>query len=245
MKEHIKEVAKAKAKAAVWRDVPGYEGYYQVSNTGIVRSLDRTVLTKNGEERFYKGRFFEGSDVNGYKQIIFSKNGKQNSFFIHQLVAMAFLDHEPNGYTLVVDHINGDRANNNMDNLRIVTNRENSSICFKKNRDSFTSEYVGVRQDKDKWRAQIRFNNKVIHLGYFDIELEASEAYQSALSKIKDGTFNPEDYKPKWTSKYKGVSFHKASQKWLARLTINGKRTYLGSFATEEEAYQAIQNINN
>lgn len=245
MKENIEKVSKAKAKAEVWRDVPGYEGYYQVSNTGIVRSLDRTVLSKNGHERFYKGRFFEGSDVNGYKQIILSRDSKQELFYTHQLVAMVFLDHKPNGHTLVVDHIDGDRTNNNVDNLRIVTNRENSSICFKKNRDSFTSEYVGVRQDKDKWRAQIRFNNKVIHLGYFDIELKASKAYQSALGKIKDGTFNPEDYKPKYVSKYKGVSFNKSNQKWLSRLTINGKRTYLGSFATEEEAYQAIQNNNN
>lgn len=247
MKEHIKEVAKAKAKAAVWRDVPGYEGYYQVSNTGIVRSLDRWVIYKNGRKQLYKGKIIDGSNINGYKQITLSKNGKQKRFFIHQVVAMVFLDHKPNGHTLVVDHIDGDKSNDNVDNLRIVTSRDNITTCFRKDRDSLTSEYVGVYFDKakGKWATQICFDGKQIHLGYFLDEKKASDTYQKALSKINDSTFNPEDYKPKFTSKYKGISFKKNKKKWVAQPYINGKQIYLGSFATEEEAYQAIQNINN
>lgn len=178
----------------VWRDVPGYEGYYQVSNTGIVRSLDRWVIYKSGRKQLYKGRFFEGSNINGYKQITLSKKGKQKRFFIHQVVAMAFLDHEPNGHTLVVDHIDGDKVNNRVENLQIVTHRDNTTTCFRKDRDSLTSEYVGVffAKGKGKWVAQICFDGKQIHLGVFDSELKASKAYQSALSKIKDGTFSPE-----------------------------------------------------
>ena len=194
MKEHIKEVAKAKAKAAVWRDAPGYEGYYQVSNTGIVRSLDRWVIYKNGRKQLYKGKIIDGYLNKGYKQITLSKNGKTRTFKVSQLVAMAFLDHEPNGNTLVIDHIDGDRTNDNVDNLRIVAHRDNITTCFRKDKDSFTSEYVGVSWAKNnkKWVGKIVYNGVQIYLGYFDSEIKASEAYQLALSKIEDGTFNPE-----------------------------------------------------
>lgn len=184
-------------KIEVWRDVPGYEGYYQVSNTGIVRSLDRTVLYRNGRKRLYKGKIIDGSNNEGYRVIGFSKDGKSRLFKVSQLVAMAFLGHTPNGNTLVVDHIDGDRANDNVDNLRIVTQRENLSKCYRANEDSFTSKYVGVsyHNNNQKWEGKIRYNGVKIHLGYFDSELKASEAYQKALGEIKNNSFNPEDYK--------------------------------------------------
>ena len=128
-----------------------------------------------------------------------------------------------------------------MENLRIVTHRANTTTCFRSDRDSFTSGHVGVNWDegKSKWRAQIRYNSVQTNLGYYDTEIEASNTYQLALSEIKDGSFNPDDYKREWTSKYKGVSFHKASQKWQSQTTINGKRKHLGCYHTELEAYKA------
>lgn len=233
------------SKQEIWRDIPGYEGYYQVSDEGRVRSLSRTMLTKNGVERFYKGRFFEDSlSMNGYKQVTLSREGKQETFLIHQLVAMVFLDHEPNGNNLVVDHIDGDKLNNRIENLQIVTHRDNLSTCYRTNEDSLTSSFAGVHFCKTsrKWRADIVFHNKQIYLGRFESELEASDIYQKSLGEINNNTFNPEYYKPSFTSKHKGVYFHKASQKWRAQPTINGKQIYLGYHSTEEGAYQAIQN---
>lgn len=231
-------------KLEVWMDVPGYEEYYEVSNQGRIRSLDRTVLTKNGQERFYKGQIFEGSDVKGYKIVCISRDGKQERFYIHQLVAMTFLNHTPNGNTLVIDHVDGDKLNNRVDNLQIVTHRQNLSSCHRKDRNTLTSEYIGVSYNKatQKWEAGIKFKGKKIGLGYFNNEIDAAKAYQKALSKVNDGTFNPDEFKPKWTSKLKGVSRHKQTNKWRATPTINGKQVYLGLFFTEEEAYQAIQN---
>ncbi|HHX61321.1 MAG TPA: hypothetical protein GX707_11520 [Epulopiscium sp.] len=226
----------------VWRDVPGYEGYYQVSSLGRVRSLDRTVTTKHGVERFYKGRIIKGNvNGDGYRQTTLKKNNIGRAFLFSQVVAMTFLGHEPNGNTLVVDHINGDRSDDRVDNLRIVTNRANATTCFRSDRGSFTSTYVGVywAKSSDRWGAQIQHNGVGTGLGYYDTEIEASKAYQLALSKIKDGSFNPNDYKPKLTSKYKGVCFHKASNKWMAYITINGKRKHIGLFKTELEAHHA------
>lgn len=230
-----------KINKEIWRDVPGYEGYYQVSNTGIVRSLDRTVITKRGE-RSYKGRIFEGNLNNGYKILSLSRDGKQEIFLIHQLVAMIFLNHEPNGHTLVVDHINGIKTDNRIENLRIVTQRDNSSTCHRTNEDLFSSKFVGVSWDKvtKKWRAQIIFNSKKIYLGLFDNEIDAAKAYQKALAELENGTFKIEDYRTSFISKFKGVSFNKANQKYITQPYINGKQIYLGSFENEEEAYQAI-----
>ena len=226
----------------IWRDIPDYEGYYQASNLGRVRSLDRWVIFKNGRKQFYKGRIFEGGKVNGYRQVGLSRDGKTTIFLIHQLVAMAFLGHKPDGHQLVIDHINGIRSDNRVENLQIVTNRENSSTCYREDKDSLTSEYVGVCYSKqtDKWQAHIHSNYQIIYLGLFDSEINASNAYQKALAELENGTFNPENYRVKWTSKYKGVSYYKNTKKWVATQYINGNRIHLGYFATELEAHQAI-----
>ena len=233
------------SKNEEWKDIPNYEGYYQASNLGRIRSLDRTVLTINGQERFYKGKIRAGSVNNkGYKTYNLSINSVNQHFQGSQLVAMVFLGHKPDGNTLVVDHINGDRSDDRVENLRIVTHRANLSACFRSDEDSLSSEYVGVSWDKSKskWGARICHNGVSTFLGFYDTELEASTAYQSVLSKIKDGSFNHNDYKRKWTSEHKGVSFYKRSNKWRAEIMINCKRKYLGLFPTELEAHNTYQN---
>ena len=106
-----------------------------------------------------------------------------------------------------------------------------------------TSQYVGVSFNKNakKWSAKIKSNGKNVHLGNFNNELEASHAYQLALAKLKDGTFNRADYKPKYSSKYNLVSFRKDCMKWRSWINVDGKIKSLGSFKTEEEAYEAQQ----
>ena len=233
----------------IWKDVPGFEGYYQASNLGRVRSLDRTITDKNGVKRFYKGRLIDGFTSDGYKNTTLRVNSKGKSFRFSQLVAMAFLNHKPNGMKLVVDHINGDRSDDRVENLRIVTFRENVTTCFRSNIDSLTSKYVGVYWSlRDSiWVADIRYNRLKISLGYFNNELDASNAYQSALSEIKQGTFNPENYKPKFSSSYKGVNFHNRDKKWVAQIQVNLKKKHLGYFTNEIEAAQAYNDyiINN
>lgn len=231
-----------------WRDVPNYEGYYQASNLGRVRSLDRTVTYSDGRKTFYKGMVIKGNvHKKGYRQTSLSINGVNRTFTFSQLVAMAFLGHETSGHVLVVDHKNGDRADDRLDNLRLVTNRANVSTCFRSDEDSLSSEYVGVHWDKklSKWYSQIQHKGMRIYLGLYNTEVEASNAYQLALSKIKDGSFNSDDYKPKFSSKYKGISYAKSNNKWKAYIVINGKKKHLGYFKTELEAHEAYQDKLN
>ncbi len=230
-------------KVELWKDIPGYEGYYQASNFGRVRSLDRTVIYKDGRKRFYKGKVLSPRMRDGYKYVTLTMKDRKKTFKFSQLVAMAFLGHKPDGFKLVIDHINGNRLDDRVENLRIVTNRANTSTCFRTNNGTFSSEYVGVCWDVNslKWKSSIYYDGIIIYLGSFDNETDASDAYQKALSKIENGSFNPNDYKPKCSSKYKGVDFKKASNKWRARITIKGSQKHLGLFKTEEEACEARQ----
>ena len=230
-------------KKEVWKDIPGYEGYYQASNLGRVRSVDRGVLTKNGQYRMYKGKILRGGVSSGYQTSGLCKEGVYRTFKHSQLVAMAFLNHKPNRYKIVVDHINGDISDDRLSNLRVVTHRENLSTCFRSDKKKLTSQYAGVNWSKQagKWCARIQYKGVLISLGYYDVELDASMAYQTALGKIKDSTFKRKDYRPKRYSKYRGVTFCKRNRVWIAQITVNKKTKYIGNFKTELEAHNAYQ----
>ncbi len=158
----------------IYKDIEGYEGHYQVSNLGNVKSF------KNNKERILK----PGIDTDGYKIVGLCKNGKQKTFKVHKLVAMTFLGHKRQGLNEVVDHIDNVKTNNRLDNLQLISHRENTS----KDRKGGTSEYVGVCWDKskNKWRSEIRIKGKSIFLGLFDDEYDAHLAYQKALKEIKE-----------------------------------------------------------
>ena len=227
----------------IWKNIPSYEGYYQASNLGRVRSLDKVRTYKSGASKLLEGKMLNPTMDNGYKQVTLTMKGRQKAFKISQLVAMAFLGHKPDGLKLVVDHINGNRLDDRVENLRIVTHRANTSTCFRANNGTFSSEYVGVHWSTDslKWNSKIYYDGINIHLGSFDNETDASDAYQKALSKIENGSFNPNDYKPKFSSKYKGVHLDKRVNKWMARITIKGSRKFLGYFNNEIDASNAYQ----
>jgi hypothetical protein len=107
-----------------WRDVVGYEGYYQVSNLGRVRSVDRRIIDSFGNERFYKGKPLKPSlKSTGYYSVALCKDGNKDTAAIHRLVATAFLESDSNH--TYIDHIDGDRTNNKLSNLRWCTQKEN------------------------------------------------------------------------------------------------------------------------
>lgn len=165
----------------VWKDVLGYEGIYQVSHIGNVRSLDRLAKPGKGNG-FREGRILRpGTNSDGYLIVCLYRKGVQWTYRIHQLVAIAFLKHVPCGSKIVVDHKDNDRINNALDNLQLISHRENCSKDLK----GGTSKYVGVSWAKNvnKWLAQIKINGGCNRLGLFTEEIEASNAYQAALAE--------------------------------------------------------------
>lgn len=100
-----------------WKDVVGYEGLYQVSNTGLVRSLDREVPHgKYGGTRRLRGRVLRGSPNNyGLLMVSLSKDGVQPKVPIHQIVAAAWLGPKPEG--TIIRHGSGGSLDNSIENL--------------------------------------------------------------------------------------------------------------------------------
>lgn len=111
----------------IWKDIKGYEGLYQVSNLGKVRSLDRKVIQFNGFrniERLYKGRILKTSkSANGYKRVILYDINKKKTVNIHRLVAEVFV---PNPTNLPqINHIDEDKTNNCDNNLEWCNSKYN------------------------------------------------------------------------------------------------------------------------
>lgn len=110
----------------IWKDIPGYEGYYQASTLGRIRSLDRTIIDATGNQRRYKGNVLRLSDAGkGYLNVMLSKNGKRATPRVNRVIAMTFLDN-PNGYTQV-NHKDENKANNRADNLEWCTPQYNTN----------------------------------------------------------------------------------------------------------------------
>jgi len=167
----------------VFKDIPNYEGLYQISNLGNVKSTKRYVKGRKNSKRIIKERILKpGISSNGYLTVSLCKDSKGKTYQIHQLVAMVFLNHKPDRYKLVVDHINNDPLDNRIENLQITTNRYNCS----KDKKNVSSKYIGVSFCKTYkiWVAQIRIKGKSKHLGRYKTEIEARMAYQKALNKF-------------------------------------------------------------
>ena len=165
-----------------WRDVKGYEGSYQVSDQGRVKSLARVVIKSGGKSLRLKERMMTGSPNNSnYLHVTLSKEGDQQSLGIHKIVAVAFIGHIPKGYIIVVDHINKNNRDNRPSNLRSVTQRANLS-----RRTLTSSIYTGVSWfERDKsWHSRIYHNGKNLYVGKFKSEFVAHLEYQLALKQI-------------------------------------------------------------
>jgi hypothetical protein len=138
------------------RDVVGYEGLYAVDEHGSVWSYRKNNLLK------------PLLSSTGYNKVNLWKDEKMKAHLVHRLVSQAFLENYSED--LQVDHIDRNKQNNNISNLRMVTNQKNSF-----NRTKTKGYYFNKKAEK--WHAQIMLNGKNKHLGYFDSESEAHESY--------------------------------------------------------------------
>jgi NUMOD4 motif./AP2 domain. len=158
----------------VFKSIEGYPNY-EISNLGNVKSLKykRGNKAKN---------LIATNNSGGYLILTLVNSHGKKSFQVHQLVAIYFLGHKPCGFKLVVNHKDFDRHNNNVENLEIVSMRENTNQKHLKS----TSKYTGVSWHKHnkKWMSCIVINKKLKTLGYFHNEYDAYLAYEKALKEL-------------------------------------------------------------
>ena len=116
----------------IWKDIPNYEGY-QVSSCGRVRTYNKTTYTEKHGTRKWKNRIlhFKGETYNTGYRVDLWKNGKSKTFLVARLVAFTFYNKDISNKKLTVDHLDGNRLNNNLSNLELVTLKENIRRGFK------------------------------------------------------------------------------------------------------------------
>lgn len=136
-----------------WKDVEGYEGLYQVSNEGRVKSLEKRVPGKCGCSQVKRERILKVTvNSGGYPHCDVYKNGKHETVSVHRLVADAFISNPDN--LPCVNHKDGDKTNNNVSNLEWVTYKENTAHAVSTGLLPMTDKHreaarqVGIRNGK-------------------------------------------------------------------------------------------------
>jgi hypothetical protein len=154
-----------------WKDVKGFEGLYLVSDLGRVKS--------NYSNKILKSSNFGNS---GYAFVNLYKNKKPNNKMVHQLVAIAFLNHVPCGQLRTIDHFDDDRTNNKLDNLRIVNQRKNTNKSISVGKSGFRG-VVWSTQNK-KWQVRPKVKGVKVLVGYYDCPQKAAKVYTDFTSYI-------------------------------------------------------------
>lgn len=156
----------------IWKDIKGYEGHYQVSNLG------RVISVKFNKVKHIKQ--FKSGGSNPYMSVSLCIDGKQKSHMVHKLVASSFIDHvsqgqNTNGNDIIIDHINGDKNDNRLSNLRELSFRENVS-----------GDTPGVYKTKQgRYQIRIQHNKKRIYITTVDTIDEANKLYAEAKLKLE------------------------------------------------------------
>ena len=220
-----------------WKDIPDYEGLYQVSDLGRVKSLRMLKnSSKNRDKTSLKiERILKQFIIKNYFSANLSYNGKSKSFYVHHLIAITFLAHIPDKKKLCIDHINNIKKDNRLTNLQILSPRRNI-IKDSSNK----TGYTGVTKYKNKFQTLIYFNKKNVSLGSFKDIKSANKRYQEALYLIEKGEDISHLIKSQLNiNGFKGV--HKNQNKFVARIFYKGKNYNLGNYDIPEEASEVYE----
>lgn len=167
----------------IWKDIVGYEGLYQISNYGNVKTLSRIYFSgrihKNPKQIDEHLRKFTLSP-NGYYIVILLKNGIRRGYLVHSLVWDAF-GKLPRIAPLQIDHINENKLDNHIDNLQLITPKMNRRKSIKRD---LPIGVVYYHNNPNKFQAQITKNGKGHFLGAFDTPEEAHQKYLEAETSL-------------------------------------------------------------
>ena len=185
----------------IWKDIEGYEGTYQVSNTGKVKRIKTLIKCKNGHNFTLKEHYIYLNDKGGnYLTVNLNKENKTKRFYVHRLVAKAFIENVNNKSE--VNHIDGNKHNNKVKNLEWVTRSENLKHAW--------DNELFDREKRRNIARIIALNNRNIYKVYrYNVKTKEIKEYE----KIQD-TFSEFERTSVYSSikngkQYKGYIFSK------------------------------------
>lgn len=160
----------------VWKQVIDWEGFYEVSDHGNVKSLSRVVSRGSHKLTVCEKILKKTVGERGYFTVRLSRNSLGKNIYVHRLVGLTFIDASWCGD---FDHHDLDPLNNLLSNLRKATRSQNKANM---NTLQGTSKYKGVcfGKRRNKWRATITVNYKSIYLGQFPTQEQAAQVYNKA-----------------------------------------------------------------
>lgn len=130
--------------------VHGYKGLYIISDKGVIKTIERVIIRSDGRKRTIKAKTKKPSINNGYYRIsLVDVNGVSKSHYVHRLVISSFKKHSD----LYVDHIDGNRLNNDLGNLRYATN--SSNLTFRNTEKEYSTPYCYIYYDKSRNKYQV------------------------------------------------------------------------------------------
>lgn len=168
----------------MWKDIKGYEGQYMVSYSGEVKSLDRIIIKTNGIAQRTKGKMLSIISNQGYSLVSLSK-GHYINVFVHRLVAEAFIPNPENKTD--VNHINGNKADNKVENLEWLTRSENQIHSYRILKRKVSKAFLGrFGKDHPRSRKVKCINNGVTYSALNDAARELNISY-SKISLVCSG----------------------------------------------------------
>lgn len=170
-------------KEEMWKDIEGYEGMYQVSSEGRIKSVERDIICKNGAKKHMKERILKGGlDRYGYPHVGLCDGNKRKIFLVHRLVAEAFITNPDNKPQ--VNHKDEVKTNNCVDNLEWMTNKENANYGTRTERSAKTQSKSVAQYSKDgkliKIWASIKEAGSQLGLSRGNISLAALGVYKTS-----------------------------------------------------------------
>jgi hypothetical protein len=162
----------------IFINLPNYGGFYQVSTLG-------NITFKNWFYDYEAKELRPFTDKNGFKYVRLCMSKRREEVFVHHLVAQVFLNNGSNCFGKdTIDHIDGDKTNNSVENLQIITEIQKESKKLKQVVKPVKKKHIGVTwlRIKQKWMVEAIVNGERTHIGFYKTQQQAIDAYNTAVN---------------------------------------------------------------